>query len=108
MSAPFAHRLAAMHPTPNAPPCDPSRIGFTTPPPEYRQDLPIRIGERPEKFDYNAAQRIRLAASRATKIYPGPVGEYLSEELQAAAEFGYRHLNTTSPLMRIVDHLLAH
>lgn len=93
-------------PTPNGPPTDPTRTGFTTPAPHYTVDLPIRLGDRPDRFDSNTTQRIRLAATRATKRYPGPVGEYLNGELHAAAEFGYRHLAPTSPLMRIVDHLL--
>lgn len=93
--------------TPNAPPVTPRRTGLTTPSPTYSPDLPTPLADRPATVDYHTAQRIRLAAGLATVRYPGPVGQYLSEELHAAASFGYRHSAPTSPLMRIVDHLLG-
>jgi hypothetical protein len=35
-------------------------------------------------------QRIRRQAYRATKVFPGPIGEMISRELTAWEEFGYR------------------
>lgn len=50
--------------------------------------------------------RIRAAAFRATRLYPGPVGELISAELLDWEAFGYR-LGGTRLVMRLVDHVLA-
>lgn len=49
--------------------------------------------------------RLRAAAFRVTKLYPGPVGELLSRELLTWEEFGYR-LGGSELMMRLVDHIL--
>jgi hypothetical protein len=56
-------------------------------------------------MDHNERKRIRLAAFRATRLYPGPVGELVSRELMSWEEFGYR-LSSGSMIMRIVDEVL--
>ena len=49
--------------------------------------------------------RLRAAAFRAKKIYPGPVGELVSRELLAWEDFGYR-LGGERPVMELVDHVI--
>jgi hypothetical protein len=56
-------------------------------------------------MDHNERKRIRLAAFRVTRLYPGPVGELVSRELMSWEEFGYR-LSSGSMIMRIVDEVL--
>ncbi len=50
--------------------------------------------------------QLRTAAFRATRMYPGPVGEVLSRELLAWEDFGFR-LGGSAPIMRLVDHILT-
>ena len=50
--------------------------------------------------------RLRAAGFRATRLYPGPVGELLSRELLTWEEFGYR-LGGHRLIMRLVDHVLT-
>ena len=49
--------------------------------------------------------RLRLAAYRARRAYPGPVGELLSRELLSWEEFGYR-LGSQGMIMTLVDAIL--
>ncbi|HEY1967509.1 MAG TPA: hypothetical protein VGH89_06155 [Pseudonocardia sp.] len=49
--------------------------------------------------------RLRAAALRAKRVYPGPVGELLSRELLSWEEFGYR-LGSRTMIMGIVDEVL--
>jgi hypothetical protein len=57
-------------------------------------------------MDHHDKMQLRAAAFRATRIYPGPVGELLSRELLSWEEFGYR-LGGDQLIMRLVNHLLA-
>jgi hypothetical protein len=57
-------------------------------------------------MDHNERKRIRLAAFRVTRLYPGAVGELVSRELMSWEEFGYR-LSSGSMIMRIVDEVLS-
>ena len=50
--------------------------------------------------------RLRAAAFRATRLYPGPVGELLAHELTTWDEFGYR-LGGDRLIMRLVEHVLT-
>lgn len=49
--------------------------------------------------------RVRAAAARAPKLYPGPVGELIARELDSWAELGYR----VGPGLtaRLCDHVLG-
>jgi hypothetical protein len=49
--------------------------------------------------------RMRAAAFRATRVYPGPVGELISRELLAWEEFGYR-LGGNRLVGELMDHVL--
>jgi len=60
----------------------------------------------PTLMDHHERMRLRAAAFRATRLYPGPVGELLSHELLAWEEFGYR-LGGRQLVMRLVDHVLT-
>jgi hypothetical protein len=60
----------------------------------------------PVPMDHHEKMRLRAAAFRVTRLYPGPVGELLSRELLTWEEFGYR-LGGQQLVMRIVDHVLT-
>jgi len=55
-------------------------------------------------MDHHEKMRMRNAAFRATRLYPGPVGELLQRELIAFEDFGYR-LAVDGLIMRLVAHL---
>ena len=59
----------------------------------------------PEIMDNHMKMRLRAAAFRATRVYPGPVGELLSREILTWEEFGYR-LGGGQLMMRVVDYVL--
>ena len=44
----------------------------------------------PVPMDHHEKMRLRAAAFRVTRLYPGPVGELLSRELLTWEEFGLR------------------
>ena len=56
------------------------------------------------KLSYQDRQRIRTAATYATKLYPGPTGELLAREFLAWDEFGYR-IAADRLVMRAIDHI---
>lgn len=56
-------------------------------------------------MDHHEKMRIRAAAFRATRLYPGPVGELLSRELLTWEEFGMR-LAGSGQIMPTVDYIL--
>ncbi|MBO0849665.1 MAG: hypothetical protein J2P20_09395 [Pseudonocardia sp.] len=56
----------------------------------------------PDAMDPHERMRLRAAAFRASRIYPGPVGELISRELLSWDEFGYR-LGGQCMIMRIVE-----
>jgi hypothetical protein len=57
-------------------------------------------------MDHHEQVRLRAAAFRVTRLYPGPVGELVSSELLTWEEFGYR-LGGHRLIMRLVDHVLT-
>lgn len=59
----------------------------------------------PVQMDPHEKSRLRAAAFRATRLYPGPVGELLCRELLTWEEFGYR-LGGQQLMLRLVDHIL--
>src|SRR5581483_1105240 len=56
-------------------------------------------------MDHHERMRLRAAAFRATRVYPGPVGELISRELLSWEEFGYR-LGSLGMIMGIVDAVM--
>ena len=69
-----------------------------------------RTGEddspRMPRQDHHERMRLRAAAFRALKVYPGPVGQLLSAELLSWEDFGYR-LGSKSLVMSIVADVMA-
>lgn len=59
----------------------------------------------PPQMAPHEKSRLRAAAFRATRLYPGPVGELLSLELMTWDEFGYR-LGGHQLMWRLVDHII--
>jgi hypothetical protein len=57
-----------------------------------------------EAMDHVERQRIRTAAFRATRVYPGPVGELICSEVMAWEEWGYK-LGSRSRIMALVEHV---
>lgn len=57
-------------------------------------------------MDHHERMRLRAAAFRAIRVYPGPVGELLSRELLSWEEFGYR-LGSRGLIMGIVDAVMS-
>lgn len=58
------------------------------------------------RLELHEHNRIRAAALRARRIYPGPVGEVLAFELYAWAEFGYR-FGGHGLIAQLVTHILT-
>lgn len=56
-------------------------------------------------MDHHEKMRVRAAAFRVTRLYPGPIGELVSRELLTWEEFGYR-LGRGNLVMRLCDHVL--
>lgn len=58
-----------------------------------------------DRLDPHEKMRIRAAAFRAKKLYPGPVGELVSKELLDWEGFGYR-FDRHGLVGRLVEHLM--
>jgi hypothetical protein len=59
----------------------------------------------PVPMDHHEKARLRTAAFRVTRLYPGPMGELASREILMWEEFGYR-LGNGGLMSRLVDHVL--
>lgn len=59
----------------------------------------------PTPMDHKDKMRFRAAAHKATRLYPGPVGELLSREILVWEDFGYR-LGGSGLILRLVDEIL--
>lgn len=57
-----------------------------------------------ERMDMLDRARLRAAAFRATRIYPGPVGDLVCKEIMCFEEFGYR-LDSGRMTMKLVAHI---
>lgn len=66
----------------------------------------VVIDNRPPAMDYAEIWRVRSAALRATRVYPGPVGELVAIELRDWADFGYR-FGDGGVIGRLVEHVMA-
>lgn len=56
-------------------------------------------------MDHHDKTRVRAAAFRVTRLFPGPIGEMISRELLTWEEFGYR-LGGTGLVFRVVEEVL--
>lgn len=87
-----------------------TRAGFETPEPAYpAEPLPLAVRLSDPKpvapMVHHEKMRMRAAAFRATRVYPGPVGELISRELLAWEDFGYV-LSNGGLVLRLVDHVM--
>jgi hypothetical protein len=57
-------------------------------------------------MDHHERMRLRAAAFRASRVYPGPVGALLSRELLSWEEFGYR-FGSQGLIMGIVEAVMT-
>lgn len=76
----------------------------TTPQPVYHPAGSVTDTTAP-RLDAHEKMRLRGAAYRATRIYPGPVGKLIERELEAASDMGCRFVNG-SLIAELVDHLM--
>lgn len=60
----------------------------------------------PGRLDDHERERIKAAAARALKVFPGPIGAFLSRELVAWEQVGLRFENG-SLTARTIDAILA-
>lgn len=83
------------------------RQGFTTPSPQYvsAPPSPTVADKRAWVMEPHEKLRIRSAAFRATRLYPGPVGALISRELLSFEEMGLR-LARDGVVMGVVEHVL--
>ena len=58
------------------------------------------------RIDHHQKTQLRIAAFRATRLYPGPVGELLHRELLDWEVFGYR-FGGGAFMTRLIDHLTS-
>lgn len=56
----------------------------------------------PERMDHHEKSRVRQAAFTAARLYPGPLGDLVSQDLLAWEEFGYRLGNGKDALIMAV------
>jgi hypothetical protein len=59
----------------------------------------------PHVMTYPERARVRLAANRVNRMYPGPVGAVLSRELWSWEQLGWR-FGADAPMAALVDHIL--
>ena len=59
----------------------------------------------PVRMEHHEKMRMRAAAFRALKLFPGPIGELLSREILTWEEFGYR-FGSSSLIWAAVDRIL--
>jgi hypothetical protein len=59
-----------------------------------------------EPLAHHEASRLRAAAHHARRVYPGPLGELVSRELTAYADFGHR-LAADGLATRLARHVLT-
>lgn len=85
-----------------------ARQGFTTPGPLYvvPPPAPTLIDKRVWEMEFHEKAQIRAAAFRATKLWPGGVGELIQRELLSFEDFGQR-LAREGHVMRAVRDILA-
>lgn len=57
-------------------------------------------------LQFHESARLRTAALQARRSYPGPLGELVSRELTAYADFGYR-LSNDGLIPRLATAVLA-
>lgn len=77
----------------------PDRPVYVDPPPA------IPVADQTWRMDQHEKLRMRAAAFRATRLYPGAAGELISRELLVWEEFGFR-LDNHGLVLRLVDDIM--
>lgn len=72
--------------------------------PPFVPGITVAATNPPERMDHHDRSRLRAGAFKATKVYPGPVGELICSELLAYDEFGYR-LGSKRKVMSLLEHI---
>ncbi len=66
--------------------------------------MAVAATDPPPRMDHHDRSKIRTAAYRALKVYPGPIGDLISRELLAHEELGYMAPNGLSA--RLINAVL--
>lgn len=66
-----------------------------------------KMTEPPERMDHHIRMKLRAAAFRAQRVYPGAVGQLISRELLAYEEFGIRLANDGIVMRAAADIMAA-
>jgi len=61
--------------------------------------------DRDASADHDGRIRLRTAAARARRVYPGPIGQLISREISNWEEYGYR-LGGRGLIGAIVDQVM--
>jgi hypothetical protein len=72
--------------------------------PPYVPGIAVLPTCAPERMDHHDRSRFRAGAFKATKVYPGPVGELICSELMAWDEWGFR-LGAKRKVMMLLEHI---
>lgn len=70
---------------------------------QYSTTVPT---DAPVRMESDERMQLRAAAFRATRVFPGAVGELISRDLMAFEEFGYR-LGAHGLVKRLVAAVMA-
>lgn len=88
-------------PAPSPPP-----VVLTTRQPVYTPTPPPqRLDQGPPRLDPWERMRLRTAAFRAVRRYPGPVGKLIEREILAVEDMGFRFVNG-SLIADLVDEVM--
>ena len=60
----------------------------------------------PARLDYHDIARLRQAALRVQKLYPGPVGDYLQRDLDSWQVVGLK-FDSRGMVSRLIDAIMA-
>ena len=66
----------------------------------------VAATDPPPRLEHHERSRIRAAAHRAKKLYPGPVAALIERELTSVAEFGFR-FDRGGQTAALVHHLMT-
>lgn len=85
-----------------------ARQGLTTPAPVYAAPLPepTLIDKQAWEMSHHEKAKVRAAAHRATRLYPGAVGVLVSRELLSFEQFGLR-LRGDGVMMQAVHDIMT-
>lgn len=74
--------------------------------PVYVDPQPLRTEDKPEQIDRHGHVQALAAAHHARKLYPGPVGEVLANEIESYKTLGCI-AQPSAPVVRLIAELTA-